>query len=228
MNLSELLTRPERPCPELEACLRQDPALGWIIKHPLVVDIMVDPERCARQNAMLASKRERIEAALAAGDWATVLGMYERPFRFQALCKLTRDCVEAAEFAKAVAWTWCDSENLHENVKGWQRLWRSRGLVRDAVMQPDELAAYKALPATIVAWRGYQQPKGCAGLSWTLSEDVALWFARRWREAGAAGFLASAHVPVSEVTALFLRRGEQEVVIPKMPVGDVRLSLRRV
>ena len=226
-DLSELITRLERPCPELEACLRRDPALGWTIKHPLVVDVMVDPERCARQNAMLAAKRERVEAAREAGDWAAYLGLHERPFRFEALNGLARTGgLSKPDFGQALAYAWRNSENIHENLNGWRRLWNSRRLVKDALMSPEELAAYAALPLVVLAWRGYTHPKGCLGLSWTSSLEVAMWFAQRWKNAQDAAFVAAAYVPAPAVAAMFLR-GEYELVIPELP-RDARISLKRV
>lgn len=83
------------------------------------------------------------------------------------------------------------------------------------VLTGEDAAFYRSLPNKMIAYRGGLGDKTEFGLSWTLSREMAEWFAGRWRgmsEAdGEEPRLFAAEVHKSDVLLAFA--GEKEVVI---------------
>ena len=84
------------------------------------------------------------------------------------------------------------------------------------LMTPAELIALGELPEYVKVFRGQlhgdlsDEP---SGMSWTVSEEVADWYAAPIPGQTLRGCVLSATVPRGAVLALFLERGESELVI---------------
>lgn len=78
------------------------------------------------------------------------------------------------------------------------------------LMSADELKKFNELPENIKVYRGVSSRKPLKWLSWTLDEDKAEWFARRF---GKGGKLVEASIPKQHAFAYFSGRGEEEIVL---------------
>lgn len=76
----------------------------------------------------------------------------------------------------------------------------------------------KNLPDTFVVYRGLQENAQEDGLSWTLSKNVAEWFASRFENHGE---IIKKMVHKTEVIAYFNDRDEEEIVL------DIKKVLKR-
>ena len=79
-------------------------------------------------------------------------------------------------------------------------------------MLEDEYQKWKSFDQTLTVYRGVTSynEKRVKGLSWTLDEEKAKWFAERF---GENGKVYSAEIDKKDVYAYFGSRGESEVVV---------------
>lgn len=89
----------------------------------------------------------------------------------------------------------------------------------DFLMTAEELAALAALPDLVPVHRGqlafFGRTPSAAGTlaSWTLAEEVADWYSAPSMLDRRPGWVLSMTVPKESICALFLERGEQEVLL---------------
>lgn len=85
------------------------------------------------------------------------------------------------------------------------------------LMTQEELRVLKDLPVMVDVYRGQLYQDGyerSMGPSWTLSEEVAGWYAAPVSRLNQPhGWVLHARIPRDAVLAVFLERGEQEVVV---------------
>lgn len=94
------------------------------------------------------------------------------------------------------------------NLKLWKRLFKARRSGRrECLMKPKELSFYHLLPQQVLCYRAHR-PDEQDWISYTLDLDVAQRFARE-REVPT---LCAYHILRRDILALFLRRGEYEVL----------------
>ena len=77
------------------------------------------------------------------------------------------------------------------------------------------------MPEQIEVWRGTSHKRGVAGLSWTLDQEKAVWFAHRFCSEKRVPFLAKGIVEKDDVLAYFGDRGEREIVSMKVSIVSV-------
>jgi hypothetical protein len=73
-------------------------------------------------------------------------------------------------------------------------------------------------------YRGVDVKAGVCGLSGTLDQDKARWFAMRWATPGRVTYLASGEVEKPHVLAYFTGREEDEVVVIPDRVLNMRIE----
>jgi hypothetical protein len=83
---------------------------------------------------------------------------------------------------------------------------------REYMMDDEEREKFAALPDTFTVYRGHQFVNE-RGYSWTLDRAKARWFAKRLYDPARGCSVAERTVQKHECAALFLGRGEQEIVI---------------
>lgn len=82
------------------------------------------------------------------------------------------------------------------------------------MMNSDEINHLKTLPDIIKIYRGYRNGKR-KGLSWTLSKEVAEFYAYNWnRREPAPGTVVSIKVPKNKIFAYLNEMKEEEVIVP--------------
>ncbi|GKU79808.1 hypothetical protein [Paenibacillus sp. L3-i20] len=97
----------------------------------------------------------------------------------------------------------------HSDLNQWKRLFSDdkRESRLTSIMKPSELTAFNLLPNQIVAYRAHRQNE-TDWISYTLDKALA----ERWvRQRG--GYLRSYELSKEDCIALFLRRGESEILM---------------
>jgi hypothetical protein len=116
---------------------------------------------------------------------------------------------------RSVARLWTGAESPAGEGDRWQAIWERAKLApgaRESLMDAQERAAYAALPAAVTVHRGFSGDDW-RGLNWTLDRPRAAALARRLDDLHGSGSVATATVPREDVIALFLGRGDAEVVV---------------
>ena len=115
---------------------------------------------------------------------------------------------------------WISVENINNNVNVSQMetLKMLRKCNQKYLMGQENYEVYENLPDTFVVYHGLQENAREDGLSWTLSKDVAEWFAGRFENDGE---VIEKVVHKTEVIAYFNDRDEEEIVL------DIKKVLKR-
>lgn len=202
---------------------RRDDSMLPMIHHPLVVSIAA-PHMNKSINQLYSQKKATVEKAKADGDWSRFLFMHERPYRYDALKEAIGSGLASNPklYWELVGSVWTDSENIHQSLRGWERIWSAPVLHREEVMNEDERVAFATLPAAMTVYRGVGHPRFQKGMSWTLDKARAEWFAKRFAGSGGrAAHVYSGLVAKPDVLAHFLGRGEDEIVVLPKNVKDI-------
>lgn len=209
-NLEELLRKQEPLNPELRPYL-QKTELGVWLKHPLIFSAFHHDAMNALVNAAFEQKKKQLEAALAERRWPSYVFIHERPHRFDALA-IVSALMRDVDYWSVLGSVWVDSENLWQYGDCLSRLFNCGrpGKVR-ALMTEEEQAFFRKLPKELTIFRGHQGVNR-RGMAWSLNYSKAVWFANRFAEPGRRGGVIRATVSKSDVHAVFLRRGEFEIV----------------
>lgn len=86
-------------------------------------------------------------------------------------------------------------------------------------MNEQELQEYQNFPDILTIYRGCRVEKAVKGMSWTLSESKARWFAGRFARDGGVTFRA--HIHKEDIVCYLAGRGEQEVVVDYRKLYDI-------
>jgi hypothetical protein len=204
------------------------------LKHPLMYQIPYFPKANGYYNKAYAYKKEKVEEALFHGRWAEYIVLHERAWRHDALLTCLQEGLGDDEDGDAIwqriASVWMDSENIHQNLESWMKLWTSNYPNRRAAMDPKEQKAFDKLPDMVDVYRGVRHDVAAKGLSWTLDRSRAIWFAHRFIHGDCTPHLVTAMVPKKCVLAHFLRKNEDEIVAhPKhVIITDIKVLEKRV
>jgi len=213
-DLMELMNRDEPLNPELMPWVQDVPKLGRMLNNPLVQELFINEKKAAFVNYRYIQKKEAVEKALKDGDVSSYIWLHERPYRLQALIEFYNEAehIDWPKYWKAVGDVWIDSENIWQNKEEWESIWGASGDKAKA-MDAAERKKLKSLKFPLTIYRGYSSTGEIDGLSWTLSKDKAIWFAKRLLSKNHKAHLATATLHNrSDVDALFTRRGEDEIV----------------
>ena len=148
--------------------------------------------------------------------------LHERPWRFNALYEV-REQIADADYWRLVREAWIDSENIWESEDHWIELLMADRPHPELIMEAEDRQALEQTPEILTVYRGYHLSGREVGVSWTLDEDRAVWFAKREVVSGLA-LLASGRVAKSEVIALFSERDESEIVVKPGTVEIIRIQ----
>jgi hypothetical protein len=125
------------------------------------------------------------------------------------------------EYWHCVGNIWTDSENIWQNYNEWRTIWESPRHKKNHAMNAEERKRLKGMSDTIKVFRGLQG-KGITkrrkqiGLSWTLDEKTAMWFAKRYKNT--PNTVVAAEVKRTDVHAFFNGRNESEIVATKVKI----------
>lgn len=198
--------------PVLVPYLYDHERLGQTLSHPLVVQVAYSPLLAGMANRALRQKTKLAAEAREEGRWHSYVFIHERPYRSMALESIRR-LMPAEAYWKLLASVWEDTENLHQWGRLIPRLLGDQRPGKDEhFMVPEEREVFDALPARFVIYRGFNHLSWW-GWSWTLSEEKAEWFARRFASVLGPAQVASATVRKDKVFGYIGRRGEDEIIV---------------
>lgn len=164
------------------------------------------------------NKKEALERR-AYDDYLYLFGSHERFKEFLTL----RPFLKNEEYWPLLREVWIMNEISMPHLDLWRRLFRSKRSQRELLMQPEEHAALAQMPDEVTIWRGAGQEAGIPGLSWTLNEERAQFFAayacgpRRghltpgWQ--GTKPMVAKAICRKNDILGYFVDRNEAEIVV---------------
>ena len=144
--------------------------VGYYSEHPLQIDIA---------NKSYEAKSKAFQEAKSNNDMEIVNFItrpYRVPFVYDAIQQWWKP--KADEYWDLIRYIWCDTENVYENLDYWYFLLNDY-FIKDKhlIMCDDDKKYFDKLPNKIKIYRGGLNDKG---LSWTLSKEIAEWFANRF------------------------------------------------
>lgn len=188
---------------ELQSCVQQRGSFNYI-HCPEIVELYCGTEMednlLNQQYEIIRTERQKM---MSGGDFERYIFRTARPYRLEALGEvIMQDKLDAERLAKLIMEVWTDSENPSEALELWRGLF---GAFRNCKTFTTSKAA---LPDKFVVWRG-----GTAdGLSWTLDEKIARWFAKRF---GKNEQILHREITRTEAVCYLPDRGEKEVILIK-------------
>jgi len=193
-------------------------AYDGIVHHPLIINSLTND--VSNINQVYLQKIAQVAAAEAQGEWRTYVFLHERPYRLKGLIAATKKGLKKnpSEFWALVGNVWTDSENIRQHLKQWKQLWATELGGRRACMSQEDAVIFDSLPEQIEVWRGTNLKRQIAGLSWTLDQEKAIWFAQR---AESTRLVATGMVNKRDVLAYFGVRGEREIVSMRVSITSV-------
>lgn len=191
------------------------------VHHPLVVGWFPSDD-ASRINQLYREKKEQLAKAESDEDWDQYVFLHEKPYRLHALKRAARKGLsrKPSEFWQLAGEVWQGSENIHQDLANWKQLWEMPIENRMACMSAEDRLIFESLPDEVEAWRGTSHKRGLGGLSWTLDQEKAAWFAKRSSHRGRP-LLAKAAINKLDVLAYFGYWGESEIVSMQVSIISV-------
>lgn len=154
------------------------------LQHPLVYRVPffdASPFEINFTNGLYHQKKLQIKQAIKDKDAQRYVFTHERLYRLNALLDLELKgilSVHDNKFWQIVGFVWKDSENINQMLEHWKELFEQGRYLNKLklMMNTDELKKFKSLHNQITVYRGGSHD----GLSYTLSREKAIWFAKRW------------------------------------------------
>lgn len=192
------------------------------VSHPLLEEpIPFIPGEEAALNARLDDNRAELRRLEEAGDFEGAVRLHHHDHWTDALLTY-RDRLGPKTYWRLVGEFYCDhSAPRAWFATDWEETFFAPVPEREALMEPDERAAFRNLPDIVEVMRGFAEKGGERGFSWTRSEQTATHFAREAASFPGAGapHVAIGTVPREHVIAVLLRRGEDEVIVRRGAVS---------
>lgn len=172
-------------------------------------------------NNFIQDCNQRIESVTKFKDFLCII---QKPYHFEFL-KHTKNFISRADLGSYLKQAWVTNE--YPNKEGGsftkKQLLNLYTLChKKDLMNSHELHTFDELPSSIKIYRGVTSynETDIKKLSWTLSEDVAEWFAKRFHQKGK---IYSTMINKKDVLAYFGDRSEQEVIVDFTKLKDLKL-----
>lgn len=211
----------------LELDLVPDPKFGDLMIHhpyfssPVTMDsngnlcsIVDDPHILAEAKQQI---KERIKNVKSYQDFSQILN---KPYLL-AFLKYTQSYISKEDLSRFLSETWerVEFPNFDATLTKSQAVILFRKCDPEVMMDENELLTFENLPDKINVYRGVKKGLDHKALSWTLNKDVAKWFSLRFSD---EGVVYKAEIKKEDVFAVFLNRGEQEIVLNYKKLENVR------
>ena len=195
--------------------------VNGMVHHRLVVCGLASD--ASSINQFYRDKLDKVKKADADGNWGLYVWLHERPYRLDALLSATKKGLKKkpSEFWALVGEVWQDSESIHQNLSKWKRLWGMPIEDRQVCMSAEDIRIFDLLPEQLEVWRGSGDKRYIDGLSWTLDQEKAVWFARRFRWRSPVPLVAKGIAKKDDVLAYFGERSEREIVSMRVSIISV-------
>jgi len=208
---------------ELEDSLinSEDMEFGPIVNHPLVRLVLYTPDQNGYLNDLYKRKQRDLRKHISNKKWDSVLGLHERPWKAWAFTQFA-PYMKPIEYWKNLSSVWTDTEvpNAHKDM--WLDLFNANVKQKRKLMSSKERQVLQDLPPKVTIYRGYDDEieNTLMGISWTLSERTANWFATRFQSNGEPR-IVEGQCQKSSILAYFDERNEEEIVINPVDVNIV-------
>lgn len=209
MDLLPLDPDPKKLVPELRRCIEHSEVLGPCLKHWLVVQVPF--WSATRANELLRLKTERVLQALDDKDHMQVLSVWvERHARLMTLYHWHREgrLRNVAELRRLLAFAWPDTED--PPYREALEMFRHAGYTSDRPKKDKPTGV-------LTLYRGDSEHR--YNIEWSLSRDVAVWFARRY--SCPTPVVAKTYVDSRFILGYFAGRQEQEVIVDPDRIKEV-------
>lgn len=194
-----------------------------VVRNRFVQDIYMGPASHPLTNVRYMSTRAAADEMWAEDNFAGYVLLHAKPYRLDAIHEVA-PFVLGEQLAELVGDHWTHSENIWQQQAEWADLWieaRDGGHLEHA-MDEDERTFLADLPTTVRIYRGYNVEGRDSGLSWTLDQEQAEWFARRWASQSAFGSHVAEGTALRESILAYFS-GEHEIVILPEDVNVERI-----
>ena len=196
-----------------------DMEFGPMVDHPLVRHLAYHPAQNLYLNKLFKSKQEDLKGSIRNKKWENVLMIHERPWRAWAFIQFS-PYMKPVEYWENLARVWIATEFPHHHKDMWLEVFDANIKQKRKLMTSKERQVLQELPSTVTIYRGYNDKieNTLMGISWTLSEEKATWFANRFA-AGEEPRVAEGLCEKSSILAYFEGRDEKEVVVNPINVN---------
>ena len=181
----------------------------------LMVNLLDDPEA-------LQSWKELCRQQIKEADTPFKIAlMITKPYQF-AFLKYAAPVLSEQDLAHFLthAWICTEAPNMGPNLSKRQLLSMFRSIDPQKLMDADEYAVFCELDEVVTVYRGVTpyNEENIRALSWTLDRKTAEWFAGRF---GESGTVYEAQISKAHIHAVFLGRGESEVIVDPKHLTDL-------
>ena len=208
-EIIDIFSKKEELHPELKPYLSNLSNGIPALRHPLVYSIFHTDHQNAFINRQYEERKKMLKKAIQKKDYEGFIYIHERPYRLQAFCSLN-NVLSDKKYWEILGSIWTDSENIWQNRETWKELLSSKRPHREFMMDKNERQEFVQLPEQLVIYRGYLPYKNKNGFSYTLDEEKAEWFSKRFH---ADGKVLKKTIFKSDAIAYFTGRNEKEIVI---------------
>lgn len=179
------------------------------LRHPLVFCVPYFSQMNALMNKQLEHKKQLLNKAVKEKEFGSYVFLHERPYRFNAFIEV-KDKLKDKDYWELLSDIWTDSENIWQNLSAWKECLNDRSKTKHLFMSEADKKLFDSLPDKITIYRGYVPNKNKQGLSYTLDEEKAIWFSKRFNNNGK---VIKRVVNKSEVFAYTNSRNEKEIIL---------------
>lgn len=208
--MQSVLNKKEELCEELEQYQYEESGM-LVVKHPLVFSIPHSKEINHFINLQLENKLKLLEKYINENKWSSAMMLYEKPYRVKFIHANMND-IPDDQYWPILRDTWIMTEYLYIDKDIWLELLNSDKKYKDTFMSKEDLQSFNNLPDAFMVYRGYQDEDFKDGMSYTLSLDIAKFFANRFNNRGK---IKEIIVNKKDVYAYTNDRKEQEIIITK-------------
>jgi hypothetical protein len=191
---------------------------------------------------IIEKKRAYITDCGEAGHYHGMVFAHERPYRYDALVRLreadmfrsddpAKQLRLSVKFWNLVRAVWVDSENFDPSDH-WEDMVESDVPHRGFMTHTEDRRKLRDMPDMLTVYRGIRVPVdsedmdydveevGLGGMSWTLDEWRAKFFAKRYGRPDLASIVVTATIPKDSVVAYINDRSEDEIILMPHAVID--------
>ena len=187
-----------------------------MLRHPLVYFVPFSDMQSKHANRLYEHRKADVAAALRNGEPHRFVFAHERPYRlaaFQEYLETSVEDVTDSEYWRVLSSIWIDTENYWQNKKDWIDMFQAHRHDRLHFMDMEERMHLAMMDSEFTVYRGATYLDAQRGLSWSLSEERAKWFAKRLHQPGGPPpVVVEGAVRRGDVIGLLESRGEEEIV----------------
>ena len=181
----------------------------------LMVNLLEDPKALQSWKELCSQQIREVNTPF------KIALMITKPFQF-AFLKYAAPVLSEQDLAHFLthAWICTEEPNMDPNLSKRQLLSMFRSIDPQKLMDADEYAVFCELDEVVTVCRGVTSynEENIRALSWTLDRKTAEWFAGRF---GESGTVYEAQISKAHIHAVFLSRGESEVIVDPKHLTDL-------